>query len=262
VAYGARGDLVVTFQRTRSRLVSHRTLELAVRVKRRGHGFGPIQSLGPSLGSSSIATAVAPTGRAVVAWGTQDGGEGVEEPWTVRAAVLRSGARHFSKTQLLDPGRVARPVGPVSAAIARDGTATVAWSGVAVAQRQVAYPVRVATAPPSGPFGATTQLESNGAAYGVVTARDGTTTVLWGLMTDPEGEIVDRILASRRPVGVSVFGAPEAVSQGETAVNNVAFALNPRTASPAALWIGAPGSPPGVPLDEVALKPRYATRGG
>jgi hypothetical protein len=262
VAYGANGDLVVTFQRTRSRRVSQRTLELAVRVKRRGHGFGPLQSLGPSRGSSSIATAVAPTGAAVVAWGTQDGGEGVEEPWVVRAAVLRSGARRFSSTHLLDPGRVWYPVGPVSAAIGRDGTATVAWSGVAVAQRQLAYPVRVATAGPTGHFDAITQLAPNGAARGVVTARDGTTTVLWGPLTDPEGEVLDGIVASRRPAGASVFAAPETVIQGEAAVNNVAFALNPRTASPAALWIGAPGKPPGQPLDGLPLQPRYSTRGG
>jgi hypothetical protein len=262
VAYGANGDLLVTFQRTRSKLVSHRTLELAVRVKRRGHGFGPIQSLGPSRGSSSIATAVAPTGAAVVAWGTQDGGEGVEEPWVVRAAMLRSGARRFSSTHLLDPGRVWYPVGPVSAAIGRDATATVAWSGVAVAQRQVAYPVRVATAGPTGHFGAITQLAANGAVRGVVTARDGTTTVLCRRLTDPEGDALDGIVASRRPAGASLFAAPETVTQGEPAVNNVAFALNPQTASLAALWIGAPGSPPGVPLDGVALEPRYTTRGG
>ena len=40
-------------QRTRSKAVSQRTLELAVRVKRHGRAFGAIQSLGPSLGSSS-----------------------------------------------------------------------------------------------------------------------------------------------------------------------------------------------------------------
>ena len=260
-AYGANGDLVVTFQRTRSKAVSQRTLELAVRVKRHGRAFGAIQSLGPSLGSSSIATAVTPTGAAVVAWGTQDGGEGVEEPWIVRAALLRSRARRFSTTQLLDRGLTARPVGPVSAAIGRDGTATVAWSGMAAANRELTYPVRVATALPAGRFSAPTRLASNGAARGVVTARDGATTVLWGLLTDPEGEVVDRILASRRPAGAGQFAAPEQVSQDETAVNNAAIALNPQSDRPTALWIGAPGSPPGQPLDGASLEPRYSTRG-
>jgi hypothetical protein len=260
MAYGDNGDLVVAFQRTRSKAVSQRTLEIAARVERRGRGFGPMQSLGPSLGFSSIATAVAPTGAAVLAWGTQDGGEGVEEPWTVQAAVLHAGARRFSKTQLLDPGRVARPAAPVSAAIDPDGTATVAWSGVAAGE--LAYPVRVATARAAGRFGDTAQLAPNGAARGVVTAHDGTTTVLWGVLTDPEAEQLDRILASRRPAVAGDFAPPEAVSPPEPAVNNASIALDPRTGHPSALWIGAPGTPPDQPLNtNPPVNPLYSTRG-
>jgi hypothetical protein len=260
LAYGADGDLVVVLQRTRSKVVSEATLEIAVRVKRHGHRFGPIQSLGPSRGSSSVATAVAPTGAAVVAWGTQDGGEGVEQPWTVRAATLRSGARRFSKTQLLDPGRVARPVAGVSAAIGRDGSATVAWSGVAA--RKLPYPVRVATASPTGRFGATAQLAPNGAALGIATARDGTTTALWGSLTDPEAETLDRIFASRRPAGTSHFAAPEVVSPPEPATHYGSIALDPRSGRPSALWIGAPGTPFGELLDDgAAVEPLYSTRG-
>jgi hypothetical protein len=260
-AYGANGDLIVTFQRTRSRLVSEGTLELAARVKRRGHRFGPIQSLGPSRGSSSIATAVAGSGRAVVAWGTQDGGEGVERPWTVRAAVLRSGAARFSKRQLLDPGRVGRPVAGVSAAIARDGTATVAWSGVA--PRRLPYPVRVATARPAGRFGAPTELAPQGAASGVVTARDGTTTVLWGSLTDAEAETLDQIFASGRPPGAGNFAPAEAVSPRESVFDSAALALDPRSGRPAALWIGSPTTPPGqLPGGGRPAEPRYSVRGG
>ncbi len=260
VAYGANGDLVVAFQRSRVRQVSESTLEFAVRVKRYGRRFGPIQSLGPSRGFSSLATAVAPTGAAVVAWGTQDGGEGVETPWTVRAAMLRSGARRFSKTQLLDPGRVARPVAGVSAAIGRDGTATVAWSGVAA--RQLPYPVRVATAGPVGRFGATMQLAPNGETLGLVTARDGTTTVLWGSVTDFEAETLDGIFAARRPDAASRFAVPEAVSPREP-VARAAIALDPQSGRPAALWVGSPGAPPGTPLDYGSpLEPQYSTRGG
>jgi hypothetical protein len=120
------------------------------------------------------------------------------------------------------------------------------------------YPVRAATAHATGRFGASVQLAPNGAARGVVTARDGTTTVLWGLLTDPEGEIVDQILASRRPVGTAAFAPPEPISHGETAVNYAALALNPQTDQPAALWVGAPGQP----LDGVPLQPRYSARAG
>lgn len=259
LAYGANGDLVVAFERINP-LAGEAKSVIAARVKRRGRQFGPIQSLGPSGGSSSIATAVSRTGRAVVAWGTQDGGEGVERPWTVRTTLLRSDADRFSEAQLLDPGRVARPVGPVSAAIGRDGTATVAWSGVAA--RKLPYPVRVATAGPTGRFGATAQLAPNGAARGVVTARDGTTTVLWGSLTDPEAETLDQIFASRRPAGARHFAAPEAVSPPEPAVNNAAIALDPRSGRPAALWIGAPGTPFGQPLEgDTPVKALYSTRG-
>jgi hypothetical protein len=259
-AYGANGDLVVTFQRTHARAVSQRTLELAARVKRHGHRFGRLQTLGPSVGSSSIATAVSPAGAAVVAWGTQDGGEGVEQPWAVRAATLGSRAGRFAKAQLLDPGLAARSVGPVSAAIGRDGTATVAWSGIRRSTRGT-YPVRVATTDASGRFGAPAELASNGVARGVVTAADGATTVLWGPLTDPEAESVDAIVASRRAPGAAAFAAPEPLTLGELAVNDAALALDPRTQRPAALWLGAPGTPPGRPLDGVALAPLFSMRG-
>jgi hypothetical protein len=260
-AYGANGDLVVVFQRTRSRPVSQRTLEAVARVKRHGHGFGRPQSLGPSLGSSSIATAVSPSGAAVVAWGTQDGGEGVEQPWVVRAALLGARAGRFSKTQLLDPGLAARPVGPVSAAIGRDGAATVAWSGIRASTRG-SYPVRVATARASGRFGTPIELAPNGAARGVVTAGDGTTAVLWGALTDPEAESVDAIVAARRPPGATAFAPPEALTTNELAANDAALALDSRTGHPAALWLGAPGGTPGQPLGDVQLAPLYSLRAG
>ena len=78
-----------------------------------------------------------------------------------RAAL---GCAPLLQTQLLDRGLTARPVGPVSAAIGHDGTATVAWSGMSVANRELTYPVRVATALPGRRFGAATQLAPNGAA--------------------------------------------------------------------------------------------------
>jgi hypothetical protein len=257
LAYGANGDLVVAFQRSRAKLLSHKTLRLAVRVKRRGRRFGPIQTLGPLQGSSSIATAVAPTGRAVVAWGTQDAGEGVEEPWTVRAAVLRPGARAFSKRQVLDPGAVVRPMGPVRVAMGPDGTATVAWSSTS---RSTGYPVGAATARPTGRFGGAAVLAPKGVMLDVVTARDGTTTVLWSPSTDPEGVVLDGIFASRRPAGASDFPAAEAVSRDAT--THAAIALDPRSGRPGVLWVGRPDRAPGEPLDDAPGVLGYSTRGG
>jgi hypothetical protein len=262
LAYGANGDLVVAFQTTRGKLVDHRALRLAVRVKRYGRPFGPMQTLGRVLGSSSISTAVAPTGRAVVAWGTQDAGEGIDDPWTVRAAVLRPGARRFSRTQLLDPGEVAYPVSAVRAAIGRDGTATVAWTAFSAGGQR--YPIRVATTAPRGRFGAPAQLAVNAAALGVVTARDGATTVLWGPIADEDAETVDGIFASTRARGAERFAPPEAVSSPhEIAVNSVSVDLDPSTQQPAALWIGAVVPPGTSPLaGDAAVELRYSVRGG
>jgi hypothetical protein len=263
LAYGANGDLVVAFQRTTSvTSVSHRTLRLAVRVKRHGRPFGPIQTLGPLLGSSSISTAIAATGRAVVAWGAQDSGEGIEDPWTVHAAVLRADARRFSRTQLLDPGQVAYPTSAVRAAIGRDGVATVAWTPFSAAGQR--YPVRVTTAAPTGRFGAPAQLAINAAVIGVVTAGDGTTTVLWGRIADEEAETLDGIFASSRGRGTGLFGPPEAVSPPhELAVNTVSVDVDPATGQPAALWIGGTVSPGAPPLtDGGAVAPRSFVRRG
>lgn len=44
----------------------------------------------------------------------------------------------------------------------------------------------------------------------------------------PEGEVADQILALRCPRGGSVFAAPEAVFQGESAVNDAAMRWTPR----------------------------------
>jgi hypothetical protein len=256
LAYGTNGDLVVAFERLHA--FTEAGADIAVRVKRHGGRFGPIQSLGPSRGSSSIATAVGPTGTAVVAWGTQDGGEEAGRPWTVRAAMLRSAAPRFSKTQLLDPGRVDRPASRVGAAIGGDGTTTVAWTGVAA--RKLPYPLRVAMAGRTGRFGPTAQLAPNGAMLGVVAARDGTTTVLWGSLSAAEDETLGGIFASRRPAGAGAFTASEAVSPPESASNHASIALDPLRGSPAVLWIGSPGTPSGG-LPQSPVQPLYSTRG-
>jgi hypothetical protein len=243
VAYGANGDLVIAYQNARGHRVglnvTHRDLRLTVRVKRHGAAFGPVQTLGPVLGFSSVSTAVSPTGRAVVPWATQDGGEGVEEPWRVRAAVLRAGARHFSKAQTLDPGRVGRPIAGVRAAVSSGGSATVFWSGVAAGSRP--FPVRVATAGSTGRFGAKQQLSSNGTVMGVVAARDGSTTVLWGSLPPglyvEDDPVADQLFASHRPSGATAFASPEPLSSPASVIPGGALAIDPRSGHPAALWI-------------------------
>ncbi|MBI5106577.1 MAG: hypothetical protein HZB46_16600, partial [Solirubrobacterales bacterium] len=68
VAVGEGGDAVVAWQRVNGR---ERTIEARVR---RGsqERFGHLQVIGESRGIAQVAADVAPTSRAVVAWGTQD----------------------------------------------------------------------------------------------------------------------------------------------------------------------------------------------
>ncbi|MEA2144006.1 MAG: hypothetical protein QOI64_2436, partial [Solirubrobacteraceae bacterium] len=216
---------------------------------------------------SSIAVAVSPAGGVVVAWGSQSTYDGVEvnSPWSVRAALLRSGAQRFAATQLLDPGHeVSSSVAGVSAAIAPSGTATVAWSelGLAGVRRDPYYgrcypcPVRVATSDRRGRFGEPAQVARNGAALGIATARDGTTTVLWGLFPPPQPvddyvESLDRVFASRRAPGAARFAPPVALSEPQAIVNGGSLALEPRSQRLAAVWSAAPGASPEEGLYDV-----------
>ena len=261
LAYGAGGDLVVAFDRGRAEG------DVAVRVLRPGHGFGPIQSLGRSRGSSSLAVAVSPRGRAVVGWGTQDASYDLlqaDSPWSVRAARLSPGVQRFAATQLLDRGHdVAVRVGGVHAAIAPDGTATIAWTGAGAKGirpnpslgRPYPSPVRVATSAMGGRFGHAHQLARNGVALGVVTANNATTTVLWGLFAKPQEvddyvESLDRTYASRRTRGEQRFGRPRAISAHEPIKNGGSIALDPTSQRPSALWIEAVGGSLGEGLIE------------
>jgi hypothetical protein len=264
VAYGTNGDLVVVFQGTsEAGHVTTKTLRLVARVKRAGAVFGPIRVIGPAQGATSLASAVAPNGRAVVGWGTaRSGGTNLDGTWSVRAALLAPHAKSFAPAQLLDPGGlIDEPNTGVKVAIGTDGTATVAWSGVTAVPAQGdqgfgVYPARVATAGPTAGFGPTTQLAPDAAVFGVVTASNGTTTILLGPLSDLDNTI-DQILATRRPAGASSFSAPEAVSPPESLPPSATLAVNPHTRALAALWLpaGAQANPP------APVTAQYSTRG-
>ena len=253
LAYGAGGDLLIAFDRGWDA-----TQDVAARVLRPGGDFGPIQSLGRSRGSSSLAVAVSPAGDAVVAWGTQHASYDLSEAdsaWSVRAALLARGSQRFAAPRLLDPGHdVDVRIGGVYAALAPDATATVAWTGMGVkGLRPLKYvgrcypcPVRAATSRPGGRFGPAEQLAGNGVALGVVSARDATTTVLWGLFAKPEQvddyvESLDRMYASRRAPGGRRFVRPRPLSPREPIVKGGSLALDPVNQRPSALWIESVG---------------------
>jgi hypothetical protein len=146
VAVGARGELLVVVQRARVR-PNRRTLE--VRTGRIGGRLSRAQTLGPQQGFVDLAAAVGPSGRAIVAWGTQDVGEEANEAYRVHAALREPGRPRFTTSQVLDPGGPAtRAAGTVAAALTPSGEATVIWSSPRhVANGSPVNAVRAAVAP-------------------------------------------------------------------------------------------------------------------
>lgn len=175
LAWGARGDLVVAFQRRTG--LGLQDQEIAARVKRRGHRFGAIEHLTRSRGFADIAAAVAPNGRVAVAWGVQDLGEEANTPFLVGAAIRSSGAHPFGRGQTLDAGAAnKRSQGTVALTLAPDGTATVAWSS---AQRG-ADPIRTASTTHGGArFGPIQALGQQGGVAGLATDAPARTVLVW-----------------------------------------------------------------------------------
>jgi hypothetical protein len=99
VAYGAGRDVIVAFARDPRRADER---SIGVRTLRRGRRFDREQNLGPHLGLVGLELAAARSGRAIVAWATQDGGEEANLPAVVRAAGRAPGARRFAATRTMD----------------------------------------------------------------------------------------------------------------------------------------------------------------
>lgn len=239
LTWSAGGDLLVAYQRS---VTTGRRTERRVeaRVRRAGHSWGAAQRLGRSSGFSDIAVAAAPNGRMVVAWGTQDLGIQADKPWIVRAAMRPAGPQSFRAAQQLDVGDLhERPVGRVAAAMAPNGTATVAWSRIA---RTRSGP-QAATANSTLRFGAAQQLSPSGAVGDVAVSRDGNALVVWA---SPAHVLNDdtsaQVFASLRPARQRAFAAPEAVGPREGA-HQPRAAFDPLTDRPAVVWIAQPGTP-------------------
>lgn len=234
VAYGEGGDLVVAYRRGE---------RLEARVQRAGHALGDVRDLGPADDITSIDTAIAPTGRVVVAWGTQDGGEEPNTPFTVRATVAPAGTARFRDAVVLDSGGPAvRPRGDVAVDTARDGTASVAWSSIQGSYRTgLAFPVLASITDARAAFGPPQILAASGATGDVAARGDGQFAVAWGSLEPgqqtPEGS---RVLASVRPPG-GAFAAAELVAD-EGANADVDADYDPRTGRPTVVW-PAPARP-------------------
>jgi hypothetical protein len=240
VAVGGRGEVVVAYQRERARA---RTIE----ARRVGRRLGRRQTLGPQRGLVDLSAAMAPGGRAVVAWGSQDVGEEANEAYRVYAAVRAAGSARFGAAQALDRGGPAiRPAGRVALAVGRDGAAVVAWaSPLGSYGAGTRSAVRVASAGPRGRFGGQRELAPSGAVGDVAIGADGAAIVVWSQLAGEQTPL--NVLAALRPAGASEFGAPEAASPQERA-SHPAAAFDPRTGQPVVVWAGAPAGSPGQVL--------------
>ena len=250
VAVGARGDMLVAF--TRQRIVRGREAQprrVEVRARRAGHHFGRVQDVGPNQGFALLATAIAPNGRAYVAWGTQDGGEEANEPFRVYAAVQPAGSSRFRPGVLLDPGSgIERPVGTVAIGVAPDATATVTWSGVRLTGTpgdfRFFFPVQAATTGAGARFGrAQVVAGGNGAVGGVTVTRAGTTTVAWTALRPGEFREPTGVLAARRPAGTAAFGPAETITDEPPVADTdpPAIGADPATGRPVVAWPGGGG---------------------
>ena len=242
VAYGGRGELVMAY--SIGRRTARSPLAVAARVRRAGRAFGRAQVLGTRRENGSLAAAIAPSGRAVVVWGSQDGGEEVHSPWIVRAAI-RPPKRRFDRAATIDPGDApSRADKRLAVTVAADGSATAAWGNVRGSEPSAQFPVRTATAPAAGGFGPITQLAETGIVGSAVAATDGTTLVTWTNATPrygPPGPVPGDVLAALRFPDAPALGPPETVSSSELDEAAPAAAFDPLTSRPTVIWPAADG---------------------
>jgi hypothetical protein len=232
LAYGRTGDLLVAYGTERVRERTRRTVQ--ARLRRAHRAFGPAQVLGPHEGLLDLSAAMARSGRAAVAWGTQDGGEEAGVPYRIRAATRAPGSATFGRVQLLDSGGgvVERPYGALALGLGPDGSATVAWSNIANGSN----PVRVSIAGPSTRFRPAGQVAPNGAVADVAVRSDGAALMLWTAFTE-EPDADNQIQAAVRPPGALAFGSTENVSALEPRQLSLGrAAFDPVTGRAAVVW--------------------------
>jgi hypothetical protein len=206
------------------------------RVRTRNGRFSRVMSVGRGNGSTQASAAVSNGGEAIVAWGSQDAGEEANEPWVIRAARLRRGARRFSVTQTLDPGSaIARPEGRIALAFTPGGKATIAWSAIGA---QNTFPVMAAAAKHGGRFEHAQQLAPAGAVGDVAVRADGAAVVVWSKLAGPQQPI--QIFGSVRPAGTPAFGSPEAIGSPDVAISPPLVAFDPASGRPTAAWAARP----------------------
>jgi hypothetical protein len=163
-----------------------------------------VRTLGPANGRGKIVAAVARNGRAVVAWGTLDGGIEINSALRIYAAVREPGSRRFGRARLLDTARVLGcSFGHLQLAL-NARAALLSWS---VPDHHHHRPVKVARAGRRGGFGAPVRL-GNAYLAAVALKPDGTALGAWA-------QNYGAVAALARPG--HGFGALERISDGDRA---------------------------------------------
>jgi hypothetical protein len=231
------------------------------RVRRAGHGWGPVRRIGRAAKGSNTFRAVFSGRRGYLAWLAQSVESGV-----LRTAVLPAGRSRFSASQTIDTvdrDAPPEPHGPAIVPISERGVllAWTDWDGAA-------WRVRAAVTGPGSRFGGAFDVSPAGeqAVLGAAasippgtTIPAATVMVVWSRL-DAVGEVGDHVRAALRPPGGS-FGAPEDVSDLDRArAPDVAFDLVGLRWT--AVWSQRIGPDQGVPLNQITTFLRSSTRPG
>lgn len=252
VAIGRDGRAVV---------VEANSKRVQARMRTRRSDFGSTRRFGFQHGSTRTAAAISRSGRTIVVWGTQDGGEQADRPWIVSAARLRKGAGRFFTQTLDHGGAVGRPQGRIAVAIAPDGRATAAWSAIAVGPgRNSLFPVMTARSDRGGFFAPKRAIAASGAVGDVAVRADGATAIVWARALGPQQ--TDQAQAALRAARSSTFGPSEEIAAPDMA-DPPLVAFNPRSGQPIAAWAARPtgidpSSPAGVRTSILRLATRVA----
>jgi hypothetical protein len=211
-----------------------------VRVRSRLAGsarFGPARRVSRAPApQADVEAALAPSGRAAVAWASQSVTEGgTTGPIRYSGTVGRRGIRTFPLERRLETQPATRLVSPVRLTMDPLGRATVAWAGLTPSGQTV---VRVADAPPGRLFGLGRDVSPAGVdarPADLVAGPGGRRLVVW-VTGSPEG--IGSIGAAYGPPPAD-FGPPETISAGPQArVPRAAF--DPRTGRPTVVWSERP----------------------
>jgi hypothetical protein len=201
---------------------------------------------------ADLRTAVAPNGRAYVAWGAQFRSEGgTTGPVFFEAAVRPARAARFRLAQLLDRLPEERSANPLEIALVGNG-ATVGWTGF----DGTANRVRVAETDAHAVFGAPHDVSpTDSTLTDIASGPGGQRLVVWTTGTGSP-----RSVQAAFAVPGAGFGTPELISGGLEAESAVA-AFDPLTSVPTVMWTNRPDGS-AHPLAEIRTYAQASTRSG